>query len=86
METITYAQVQELVRRLPLKKLPIIHRLLMNLSENNIDSSSLQQDFMLLPLTERRHLMAEQAKQMVAYYEETDSERREWQAGDFVGY
>jgi hypothetical protein len=71
METITYDQVQELVRRLPVKKLPILYRLLVDLNASNLDSSSLQQDFMLLPLTERRNLMAEQAKQMAAHYEET---------------
>ena len=86
METITYAHVQELVRQLPIKKLPIAYRLLVDLSASNIDSSSLQQDFILLPLTERRHLMAEQAKQMVAHYEETALERQVWQAGDFVEY
>ena len=86
METITYDQVQELVRRLPVKKLPILYRLLVDLNASNVDSSSLQQDFMLLPLTERRHLMAEQAKQMAAHYEETALERHEWQAGDFVEY
>lgn len=74
---ITYDQVQELVRRLPVKKLPILYRLLVDLNANNIDSSSLQQDFMLLPLTERRKLMAEQAKQMAAHCEETASEHHE---------
>ena len=86
METITYDQVQELVRRLPVKKLPILYRLLVDLNASNLDSSSLQQDFMLLPLTERRNLMAEQAKQMAAHYEETASGRQVWQAGDFVEY
>ena len=83
METITHAQVQELVKRLPAKKLPIAYNLLLNLNASNLDSSSLQKDFMLLPLTERRQLMAEQAKQMVAHYEETALERQIWQAGDF---
>lgn len=86
METITYAQVQELVKRLPVKKLQIAYRLLVDLSANNIDSASLQQDFMLLPLTERRHLMEEQAKQVRAHYEETALERQGWQIGDFVEY
>ena len=86
METITYAQIQELVSCLPIKKLPILHRMLIHLSENDIDSTSPQQNFMLMPLEEHRHLMAEQAKQMTAHYEETASERQEWQAGDFIGY
>ena len=84
METITYSQVQELVRRLPVKKLPIAYRLLADLSVSDTDSLSFQQeDFMLLPVAERRCLMAEQAKQMMAYYEQTASERQAWQAGDF---
>jgi len=86
METITYDLVQELVRRLPVKKLPIVYRLLVHLSASKVDSSSPQQDFMLLPLKERRRLMAEQAKLMAAHYKETALERQEWQAGDFVEY
>lgn len=86
METITYSRVQELVMRLPIKKLPIAYRLLIDLSASDADSPSLQQDFMLLPVAERRRLMAEQAKQMVAHYEQTASERQAWQAGDFVDY
>jgi hypothetical protein len=86
METITYAQVQELVGRLPVKKLPIVYRLLVKLGAGNTASSSLQEDFLLLPLAERRRLMAEQAKQMIAHYDETASERQAWQAGDFVEY
>jgi len=86
METITYSQVQELVTRLPVKKLPIAYHLLVDLSASGTDSPSLQEDFMLLPVAERRRLMAEQAKQMTAHYEQTASERQSWQAGDFVEY
>jgi len=86
METVTYSQVQELVTRLPVKKLSIAYRLLVDLSMSDTDSPSLQEEFMLLPLAERRRLMAEQAKQMVAHYEQTASERQAWQAGDFVDY
>jgi len=86
METITYSQVQELIMRLPAKKLPIAYRLLVDLDKSDIASPSLQQEFMLLSMTERRHLMAEQAQQMAAHYEETVSERETWQAGDFVEY
>ena len=84
MQTITYSQVQELVMRLPIKKLSTAYRLLVDLSASDTDSPSRQEEFMLLPLTERRRLMAEQAKQMAAYYEQTASERQAWQAGDFV--
>jgi hypothetical protein len=86
METITYSQVQELIKRLPAKKLPIAYRLLVDLDKSGIDSSSLQQEFMLLSLTERRRLMTEQAQQMIAHYTETSSDRETWQAGDFVEY
>jgi len=83
VEAITYSQVQELVTRLPIKKLTIAYRLLVDLGASDTDSLSLQEEFMQLPLTERRRLMAEQAKQMVAHYEQTASERQSWQAGDF---
>jgi hypothetical protein len=86
METVTYSQVQELVMRLPVKKLSIAYRLLVDLSASDADSPSRQEEFMLLPLAERRRLMAEQAKQMVTHYEQTVSERLAWQAGDFVDY
>jgi hypothetical protein len=84
METITHSQVQQLVGQLPAKKLPIAYRLLVDLSAREMDSASLQQDFMLLSIAERRRLLAEQADQMLAHYEETALERHEWQAGDFV--
>jgi hypothetical protein len=86
METVTYLQVQELVMRLPIKKLSTAYRLLVDLSASDTDSTSHQEEFMLLPLAERRRLMAEQAKRMAAHYEQTASERQAWQAGDFVDY
>jgi len=79
----TYSQVQELLMQLPVKKLPIAYHMLVDLSASDADSLSLQEDFLLLPIAERRRLMAEQAKQMVAHYERTASERQAWQAGDF---
>jgi hypothetical protein len=86
MQTITHSQVQELVMQLPIKKLPTAYRLLVDLSASDTDSPSPQEEFMLLPLAERRRLMAEQAKQMAAHYEQTASERQAWQAGDFADY
>lgn len=86
METITYSQVQGLVMRLPIKKLPIAYYLLVDLSAGDTGPPSLQEEFMRLPLAERRRLMAEQAKQMAAHYEQTASERQAWQMGDFVDY
>lgn len=84
--TYTYSQVQQLVTRLPLEKLPIAYHLLIDLSASDDDSLSLQESFLLLPLAERRRLMAEQAEQMVEHYEQTASERQAWQVGDFVEY
>jgi hypothetical protein len=86
METVTYSQLQELVMRLPAKKLPTAYRLLVELSVGEIDSPSLQQAFMLLPLAERRRLMAEQAEQIMVHYAQMTAERQAWQAGDFVDY
>ena len=43
-----------------------------------------RQDFVQLPLGERRRLLAQQAQQLMTHYEQTASERDEWQAGDFV--
>ena len=84
METVTYSQLQELVRRLPAKNLPTAYRLLAELSVGEIDSPSLQQEFMLLPLAERRRLMAEQAKQMLVHYAQMPAERQAWQTGKFT--
>lgn len=82
---ITFSQVQELVARLPIEKLPTAYHLLADLSVREPGSPSLQEEFMLLPLAERRRFMAEQAGRMAAYYEERALERDAWQAGDFVG-
>ena len=86
MKTVTYSQVQELVMRLPVNELSTAYRLLVDLSKRDTDSLSHQEEFMLLPLEERQRLMAEQAKQIVAHYEQTASERQAWQAGNFVDY
>jgi hypothetical protein len=44
------------------------------------------QAFMQLPLQERRRIMAEQAEEMVAHYEQTAGERAAWQGGDIAEY
>ncbi len=85
-ETISYLQVQELVRKLPDKKLPIAYRLLSNLHPDNINSPSLQHDFMSLPLEERQSVMRQQAENMLAHYEQNKSDWQEWQAGEFLEY
>ena len=43
-----------------------------------------RQAFMRLPLTNRRRVMAEQAQQLAAHYEQTAAERELWQGGDLV--
>ena len=86
MQTVTHAQVQELIKRLPVQRLPIAYRLLVDLSASGTESPSPQQEFMLLPLDERRRRLAEQAKQMAAHYEQMAMERQDWQAGDFLDY
>ncbi len=83
MEMITYSQVQELVRQLPETKLPYAYSLLRDLANKEADVLSPQVAFMCLPLQERRQLMVQQARQMVAHYEQTTEERQEWQSGDF---
>lgn len=83
METITYNQVQKLVRRLPASMLPIAYQVLMDLKNNSKKTISPQLDFLRLPLAERRRIMAQQADQMLAHYKESERERQSWQAGDF---
>ena len=84
MLTIAYSQVQELVMRLPVKKLPLAYDLLASLvEEKEAEPLSPQIQFMLLPLAERRHLMAHHAEKMVTYYEQSAVERQAWQMEDF---
>ena len=84
IEIITHSQVQEIVNRLPAKKLPLVYDLLVDLVDKESSEISPQLNFMLLPLNERRRIMAQQAEQMVSHYKETAQERIEWQAGDFI--
>jgi len=84
MSAITYSQIQELVKRLPATKLPLAYNLLIDLTKAEDEQPSPQLGFMLLPLSERREIMAQQAKQMIAHYEQSESERQAWQGGDFV--
>lgn len=85
-EAISYSQVQEMVMKLPAIKLPVAYRLLADLQSGNTDLDSPQQDLMLLPLAERRSVMRQQAEEWVAHYRQKESERQEWQTGEFVEY
>ena len=82
MKTVTYTEVQQLVAKLPESKLVSAYRLLYALTTT--DAQSPQTEFMRLSVDERRQLLSQQAEQMKTHYEQTASERTEWQAGDFV--
>lgn len=84
METITYTQVQRLIKKLPETKLPLAYRLLLELADKEVDTLSPQADFMRLSLDERRRILAQQAEQMKTHYEQTAGEQSEWQSGDFI--
>ena len=90
METITHAQVQELVQNLPETKLPLVFLFLQDLADKDVEALS-QADFTRLSpmeirnrsLDERRQILAQQAERMQGRYEQTTAERTEWQAGEF---
>jgi len=84
METVTYSEVQELVKKLPAVKLHIAYNMLIDLADTETDIKSSRSNFMFLPLNERRQILAQQAKQLIAHYKQTTDERQIWQAGDFV--
>ena len=84
METITYSQVYELLKRLPPDKLLAAYRMLTELGDGETRMRSLAEEMMSLPIAERRRMLVEQAKQMEEYYRHTADERSDWQAGDFV--
>jgi hypothetical protein len=84
MDKITHSQVQELVKQLPVPKLLLAYNLLLGLVEKKAETpSSLQVDFMRLSLEDRNQILAQQAQQMMAHYEQNAKERQEWQSGDF---
>ena len=83
METITYSQVQELVQQLPAERLPAAYELLRELADRGETLQS-QLDFKQIPLAERRRILARQAEELKAHYEQSSEERSEWQAGDFL--
>lgn len=79
MRTITYTQVQELVKQLPAAKLERAYSMILELTDKETVTESPQLDFMKLPLSRRRKIMKKQAEQMAAYYKKTESDREEWQ-------
>lgn len=86
MNSVTYTQVQELVAHLPATKLPRAFAMLKSLANEEAITPSVQIKILNLPLAERRRLLAKQAEELLAHYEETVTEREEWQGGDFGDY
>ncbi len=84
METVIYAHVQQLIKKLPETKLSLAYRLLLELVDNEVETQLLQADFMRLSLDERHRMLEQQADQMKAHYEQSADERTEWQTGDFI--
>lgn len=84
MSTVTYTQVQELVRHVPPAKLNRVYGMILKITEKpeNVEISPV--DFMKLPISERRKLMKNQARTMAAHYKKTANERRDWQEGNFI--
>lgn len=82
MNSVSVAEIQELVRQLPEDKLPQAYRLLRDLAGQQ-GTPSPQLEFMRLSASERRRLLAQQANEMASHYEQTADERQEWQSGDF---
>ncbi len=84
MGTIIHSHVQQLIKKLPETKLSLAYRLLLELTDKEPETLSPQTDFMHLSLAERRRILAQQADQMKAHYEQSADERTEWQTEDFV--
>ena len=74
MKTVTYTQVEQLVKKLPKSKLPIAYHLLVDLINREVDEQSPQAAFMRLSLEERHQLLSEQAEQMKGHYEQISDE------------
>ena len=75
MKTVTYTQVEQLVKKLPKAKLPVAYHLLVDLVNREVDEQSPQAAFMCLSLEKRRQLLMQQAEQMKEHYEQMADER-----------
>ena len=82
MKTVTHAEVQQLVTKIPETELPLAYCLLAELAKG--ETQSPQTTFMHLSADERRKVLGQQAEQMKTHYEETADQRTEWQSGDFI--
>lgn len=72
------------VEKLPETKLPLAYHFLLELVMKEVEPQSPQAEFMKLSVEEQQALLSQQAEQMKAHYEQTASERTEWQTGDFI--
>lgn len=84
MSTVTYTQVQELVKHVPPAKLDRVYGMILKMADKAEHVEISPVDFMKLPLSERRKLMKNQARAMATHYKKTAAERREWQEGNFI--
>ena len=74
METISYTQVQALLKQVPQAKLQTAYRLLADLITGDTETLSFQEEYMSFSLNERCRIMAQQAEQMVAHYQKRTGE------------
>jgi hypothetical protein len=70
MKNITYSQVQELVQNLPAERLPAAYEMLLELADRGETLQS-QLAFRQHPRAERRRILARQAEELKAHYEQT---------------
>jgi hypothetical protein len=82
MESVSLADIQELVRHLPEEKLPHAYRLLLDLAQKQVPPS-IQREFLRLPVQERRRLLTQQAAEFAGQCEPMAAECQNWQSGDF---
>ena len=83
MSSVTYTQVQELVKQVPAAKLNRIYNMILKITEKSEDTVISSANFLKLPLSERRKIMRHQAQNIVNHYKKTTAERTEWQEGNF---
>ncbi|ETR72355.1 MAG: hypothetical protein OMM_07557 [Candidatus Magnetoglobus multicellularis str. Araruama] len=79
MQALTYSHIQSIVNQIPESKLTIAYNFLIELAEPNETNFPTK-----LSLSEKHKLLEKQAYQMISHYEQTESKRQEWQAGDFI--
>ncbi len=83
MQTITRTKIRELVKHLPVARLPLAGHLLRPLMEEDY-SPEWQRDLLLISPEERHRILEQQAKQLIEPYQQTSEDRENWQAGNFI--